>query len=791
MKKIVFFLAIGSSLLTRAQDNCESASPVTLGTFSVPAVNGTNPPSVDCLYNFNDASLAEWYVFTPTENQNLLVSTYIPGNPTIDTRMSFYSGDCGNLVCVGGDDDSGPGYTSIASLNAIAGTTYYIVFDDFWSAAGFEFNISVADQDDCGQALLISAGLHTVEEIDGTEIPFPICAPNGTGAEGGEWYKYIPNSDYTVTITTDIVGSPVVDTRFHVYNGTCGALSCVAGDDDSGNGLTSTATFQVNTGLTYYIAFDDRWTASGFDFLLTEDEPAESPVSFTATPINITGITECVVDMNNDELDDIVSVEQDMLRINYQQEGGGFVTWDYEHPPVAETPYWSICAGDLDANGFTDLLYAGGGATFMMANADGTAYTEVSPGQWIFCQRSNMVDINNDGILDAFVCHDVEPNVFYIHDGNSGFTYNQGGLGDTADGGNYGSVWIDYDNDCDIDMYIAKCRGGDSPANINQMHRNNGDGTFTEVGEEIGLADNIQTWSSAWADYDNDGDMDVVVGASSNFNGSTKLMLNNGDGTFTDGTAGSGWDMFTSNSIEWAPADFNNDGFVDVLGAGNKIYLNNGDMTFTSANVPIGSGAMGDLNNDGFMDIVGSQLYLNNGNENNYVKIHLKGNDSNADGIGARIRVVSALGNQIRDVRSGEGFSKMSTLTAHFGLGLDTEIERIEICWPSGMTDVIENPAINTTHVVVEGTFHVGITEANSAENPFDIYPVPASAVLYIGSSVDMNNGLATIIDMEGRQVAQQNVQGNQLNIESLASGVYMLQIACRGEVYRQKFIKE
>src|SRR5690606_25994650 len=115
---------------------------------------------------------------------------------------------------------------------------------------------------------------------------------------------------------------------------------------------------------------------------------------------------------------------------------------------------------------------------------------------------------------------------------------------------NYGSVWIDYDNDGDQDLFIAKCRGGSSSARINELHRNNGDGTFTDVSIESNLSDPVQTWSSAWNDFDNDGDMDVVVGASSTADGSHKFMRNNGDGTFTDITAGSGWDANTHLNIE-------------------------------------------------------------------------------------------------------------------------------------------------------------------------------------------------------------------------------------------------
>lgn len=210
-----------------------------------------------------------------------------------------------------------------------------------------------------------------------------------------------------------------------------------------------------------------------------------------------------------------------------------------------------------------------------------------------------MVDIDNDGHLDAFVCHDVAPNVYYLNDGTGNLTYHQGGLGDHPNGGNYGSIWVDYNNDHLPDLFIAKCRGGSGTANINEMHRNNGNGTFTDVSIATGLADPVQTWSSAWNDFDNDGWMDVIVGASSSANGMHKFMHNNGDETFTDITSGSGIDSFPGLSTEYASYDFNNDGFADVLTPG-YILFNNGNGTFTSQAYSMSMGAVGDLNNDGF-----------------------------------------------------------------------------------------------------------------------------------------------------------------------------------------------
>ena len=78
------------------------------------------------------------------------------------------------------------------------------------------------------------------------------------------------------------------------------------------------------------------------------------------------------------------------------------------------------------------------GATFMMANETGTAFTEVSFSQYIFCQRTNMVDLNADGHLDAFSCHDTNANVRFLNDGTGNLTFMQGGLGETC--GNHGTA---------------------------------------------------------------------------------------------------------------------------------------------------------------------------------------------------------------------------------------------------------------------------------------------------------------------------------------------------------------
>jgi hypothetical protein len=142
-------------------------------------------------------------------------------------------------------------------------------------------------------------------------------------------------------------------------------------------------------------------------------------VDFTTQNISTVGSTRAVVDMNNDDLDDVVSVTSSNVNINYQQDDGTFVVANIPTTAADNTPSWSMAAADYDSNGYTDLLYGGGsGVTFMRANGNGTGFTEVSGPEYVFSQRTNFIDINNDGHLDAFVCHDVQPNVYYINDGS-------------------------------------------------------------------------------------------------------------------------------------------------------------------------------------------------------------------------------------------------------------------------------------------------------------------------------------------------------------------------------------
>jgi hypothetical protein len=668
------------------------------------------------------------------------------------------------------------------------------------------FSISIAfPQANCASALEVALNSTTTAPAFTNETGTPptlFCGLNNNNSlpTKGKWYKFTASQNINITVSTALAQNGNIDTRVIVYTGTCAALTCLVANDDFNGGLTSQVSFAAIAGTTYIIAFDNRYSQNGFDFTVMEAAPpAPDRLSFTSTPVaGITGgYNNCIVDMNGDFLDDIVSaINATSLAITYQQTGGTFNTTTYTVTNTTVLPSWSIAAGDYDNNGYNDLIYgSGSGVTFLKANSTGTGYITDRKTQSYLVQRTNFVDINNDGKLDAFACDDNAPNRYYMNDGTN-MNHMQGGIGDFPSGGNYASNWVDFDNDGDVDMYLAKCGQGGSGVggNIDQLFRNNGDGTYTNIAAAANMANAEQTWSGAVGDFNNDGWMDVVVGVNSASNGYTNVKKNNGDGTFSSVTAGSGYDTNTGLGREYVAADFDNDGFLDVLGSGSTIMFGDGNFHFTPNpnTYPLSAvdRPIGDLNNDGFLDIQnGNNILFNNGNTNHWIKINLQGIQSNRNGIGARIEIYGAWGKQIRDVQSGTGFQNMSTITAHFGIGQETLITQIVIKWPSGIVDTLTNQTSNQSLLVVEGST-LGVNSFVNSD--INIFPIPAKNILNLNSSQNLSFKNAQIFDLNGRIVLSPKITNATINVESLSKGTYIIVLVDdHNKKHSQKFIKE
>lgn len=442
-----------------------------------------------------------------------------------------------------------------------------------------------------------------------------------------------------------------------------------------------------------------------------------------------------VVDMDGDGLDDVMILDQSRnLHVAYQETDGTYSFFSYGQ--VSSSQQWGAVAADVDEDGHKDLIsggaYDGVHVEYISSRGNSTS-ANLNNGS-MFMQACNIVDINNDGSLDFFGCHDDALSRTWENDGTGGLTYN-GALMDllsydfsaypsTDHSGNYGTVWSDFDDDGDVDLYLAKCRQGvtnaNDPRRINQLWVNDGNGNYTEEAASRGLVLLQQSWTADFADVDNDGDMDCLV---TNHTGTLKLLENDGTGNFTDvtGSAGIGISGFF---LQAKMEDMDNDGFVDIIYAGglDGYFHNDGDGTFTSvAGVfpytdTMHSFALGDLNNDGHMDLYASYgqiyvgadlsnddiLWLNDGNANNWVSFDLTGIFSNLDAIGAKVKIYGDWGVQVREVRAGESYGMTNSSKCHFGLGTSSSITSVEVIWPSGTVTTIDNPDINTVHEVIE-----------------------------------------------------------------------------------------
>ena len=463
-------------------------------------------------------------------------------------------------------------------------------------------------------------------------------------------------------------------------------------------------------------------------------------ISFTnktnlLTPVNhYSGVAIAIMDMNGDGLDDIARLSQGTaLNIQYQTSPDQAFNSTGMTPLPGTDDTWGMCAADINNDGLGDVLAGGNenGIKILRSNANGNFTIQNITSPSTFVQGVNFADINNDGWLDAFVCHDVGISKIFGNNGDGTFSQQPNWINlatspASDNSGNYGSVWSDVDNDGDLDLYIAKCRQGvnsaSDPRRINQLFLNNGDGSYTQdISNTTGLRIGAQSWTADFGDIDNDGDFDCFI---TNHDVESQLLENDGFGHFTNITTAAGLiGVIQGLPLQGIFRDFDNDGFTDILVAGDRHYIfrNNGDKTFSTVANPFNNNemesfAVGDLNGDGFQDVYGGYalvyttpsnipdvLWMNDGNDNHFYGLNLRGQQSNRSGVGAKVRLYSSLGIQTREVRSGESYGISNSLQIHFGLGQVTQIDSVVVNWPSGIRDVLYQPLVDQYATLFEG----------------------------------------------------------------------------------------
>lgn len=483
--------------------------------------------------------------------------------------------------------------------------------------------------------------------------------------------------------------------------------------------------------------------------------------------------------------------------------------------------------GDFNNDGWQDLFVISGGDGnvpdhLFINNHDGTFTDEAATWGLIDVHKgkgASVGDYNGDGWLDLYVTSagtagNVGPGFHRLYRNNGGRSFTnvavQAGVNFTSlnseDG--YGSTFGDYDLDGDLDLFVAGFANGNLGS---RLFQNNGDGTFSDITDAIGLYDSTPISVKAFAPrlIDMDGDWYPDLLLVGDF-GTSRYFRNNTDGTFTDITAAAGVSQ-EENGMGQSVGDINGDGLVDWYVAsiyfpgigwtGNKLYLNNGNHSYTEVAQSVGvfdggygwGSIMVDFNHDGRLDIAetngddsnfggaftNEQSYLwIQGNDGNFVEVALasglvhtgKGrgmvnfdydNDGDQDvvifahdevlslyeneisgpdvhwlrvfldssaepliapnGHGARVSVTIDGETQVRVITSGDNFESHSELSAHFGIGSATNIDELRVDWPNGMSTTQTDVPANQTVTIAYGDDVVGDLDDDGAVGITDL----------------------------------------------------------------------
>ena len=467
--------------------------------------------------------------------------------------------------------------------------------------------------------------------------------------------------------------------------------------------------------------------------------------------------------VNATVLDEAGQVKADVATYHalFHNEGDGTFKRVTRAAGITEATYGQGCAtADYDGDGFVDLYITNYGPNKLYRNRGNGTFEDVTEqsgtGDPRYSAGCAFFDYDNDGDLDLYVSNyltfrpDIEgvksseisrrmgfvafpgprdfppdDDILYRNNGDGTFTDVSGEAGLVPGGRGLTVVPLDFDDDGDQDIFVA------NDACPNFFYKNNGDGTFTEIALEAGVAfdvDGVETAAMGVgiADFDNDGDQDLyVTNLIFEFN---SLYLNQGDLTFTDGARAVGLDKDNYRHVSWANTfvDFNNDGYIDCfVGNGhvvdyvggfsqsityeqqNMLFMGDENGKFENMADKCGKdfirktvcrgGAFGDYDNDGDIDILlsnsnarGQLLRNDTPPSDRWVQIRLKGKAPNTAALGAKVITKLKDRSIVSPYRVHSAYCSSSDPTLHIGLRPGEDNGTIEVTWPLGKTSTHE-----------------------------------------------------------------------------------------------------
>ena len=423
----------------------------------------------------------------------------------------------------------------------------------------------------------------------------------------------------------------------------------------------------------------------------------------------------------------------------------------------------------------------------------------------LFTYGVSFADMDNDGDLDAFISNrdgeaDDQRNYLYRNDEGTYIDITESAGLSMSSHLSFCSIIFDYNKDGFQDIYISN----DKPDNLNILYKNNGDGTFDDVSEYSGAGIGINAMTTTIGDYNNDGWFDIYI---TNTPEGNELLRNNGDGTFTNVAEAT---ATTFNSVGWGAVflDADSDGLLDLYVSSDfdgsvgsflsaAFYHQQNNETFS---IPQNIGfqddtrksytnAIGDIDNDGKPDIVvGNDIEPNflwankTVNENNWLKVKLEGVISNRDGIGNTIEINIDGQSQYRYTLAGEGYLSQNSFYEFFGIGEAAEVDYVKVTWTAtGETETINNISSNQSIIIKDGS---GILSNDTVfkTTTFGVYPNPSNNGIFKITTTNQEIISLQVFDLSGRLIIKKSDISNndEINLSQYQKGIYMARLSSK-----------